>query len=65
MKPASEKAMKMLHLWKCCSDEERFTYAVLAAALEKWGLKICAEQYCYTSTGNHMHEHTLSYLCMS
>ena len=47
MKPANEKAMKMLHLWKESATEETFTYAVLAAALEKYGLKSCAEEHCY------------------
>ena len=47
MKPADKKAMKMLQLWKKSATKE-FTYAVLAAALEKWELKSCAEKYCYT-----------------
>ena len=38
MKSAYKKAMKMLHLWKESATEE-FTYAVLAAALEKNGFK--------------------------
>ena len=48
MKQADEKAMKMLQLWKK-SATKKFTYAVLAAALEKYGLKHYAEQYCYTT----------------
>ena len=47
MKPANMKAMKMLHLWKASVTAEEFTYAVLAAALEKYGLKRYAEKYCY------------------
>ena len=43
------KAMKMLQLWKDSANKEEFTYAVLAAALEKWGLKSCAEEHCYTT----------------
>ena len=48
-KRGSEKAMKMLQLWKESVTEENFTYAVLATALEKKGLKRYAEQYCYTT----------------
>ena len=48
-KTADKKAMKMLQLWKKSATEEEFTYAVLAAALEKWGLNSYAEQYCYTT----------------
>ena len=47
MEPANMKAMKMLHLWKASVTKEEFTYAVLAAALEKFELKSCAEKYCY------------------
>ena len=39
MKSAYKKAMKMLHLWKESATEEECTYDVLAAALEKNGLK--------------------------
>ena len=46
-KRGSEKAMKMLQLWKESATKENFTYAVLAAAFEKKGLTRCAEQYCY------------------
>ena len=47
MSPASEKAMKMLHLWKDSVAREDLTYSALAAALEKHGLKRCATEYCY------------------
>ena len=47
MYSADKKAMKMLQLWKKSATEENFTYAVLAAALEKKGLTRCAEKYCY------------------
>ena len=49
MKPASEKALKMLHIWKDSVAEECLTYSTLAAALEKNGLKRCADKYCYTT----------------
>ena len=44
------KAMKMLHLWKDSANKEKFTYAVLAAALEKKELNHCAEEHCYTTS---------------
>ena len=47
MKSAYKKAMKMLHLWGQSATEKEFTYAVLAAALEKKGLRHCADKYCY------------------
>ena len=47
MKPASKKALKMLHIWK--DSEEDLTYSKLAAALEKNGLTRCADKYCYTT----------------
>ena len=52
----SNKAMKMLHLWRDSVSEDDFTYSVLAAALEKQGFLLCAQKYCYDvpSTGNHM-----------
>ena len=46
--PANRKAMKMLHLWKDNTTEGDFTYSKLANALEKNGLKRCADKYCYT-----------------
>ena len=49
MYSADKKAVEMLHLWKKSVTKEKFTYAVLAAALEKWELNSCAEEYCYTS----------------
>ena len=45
----SRKALKMLYLWRDSVDEDRFTYSVLAAALEKHGFQRCADEYCYTS----------------
>ena len=52
----SDKAMKMLHLWRDSVSKEDCTYSVLAAALEKQGFLRCAQKYCYAvpSTGNHM-----------
>ena len=52
----SNKAMKMLHLWRDSVSEEDCTYSVLAAALEKHGFLLYAHKYCYDvpSTGNHM-----------
>ena len=44
----SEKATKMLLLWKQSVTKEVFTYSVLAAALEKHGLVECAKEFCYT-----------------
>ena len=49
MLPVNKKAMKMLHLWKKYITEEELTYSVLAAALEKNGLRHCADKYCYTT----------------
>ena len=43
----SNKAMKMLHLWRDSVSEEDCTYSVLAAALEKQGFLRCAQKYCY------------------
>ena len=47
MKPASKKALKMLHIWK--DSEEDLTYSKLAAALEKNGFTRCADDLCYTT----------------
>ena len=44
----SEKALKMLQLWRDSVDEDNFTYSVLAAALENHGLRKIADKYCYT-----------------
>ena len=41
------KALKMLQLWRDSVNEDKCTYSVLAAALEKHGLRRCAQQYCY------------------
>ena len=45
----SQKAIRMLLLWRDSVGEDRFTYSVLAAALEKHGFQRCAHKYCYTS----------------
>ena len=44
------KAMRMLQLWKASSDKENFTYAKLAAALEKYNFQNCACEFCYTTS---------------
>ena len=55
MLKGSEKALRMLQLWRDSVHENDFTYSVLAAALEKHGFLRCALKYCYaTSTGKHM-----------
>ena len=41
------KALRMLQLWRNSVGEHECTYSVLAAALEKHGLRRCAYQYCY------------------
>ena len=41
------KALRMLQLWRDSVSEDKCTYSVLAAALEKHGLSRCAQQYCY------------------
>ena len=41
------KALRMLQLWRNSVDEHKCTYSVLAAALEKHGLRLYAHQYCY------------------
>ena len=41
------KALKMLTLWRDSVGEHECTYSVLAAALEKHGLRLYAQQYCY------------------
>ena len=43
----SKKALRMLQLWRDSVGEHECTYSVLAAALEKHGLRRCAQQYCY------------------
>ena len=48
MKKGSDKAMKMLHLWKQSIIGDNFTYSKLAAALEKHGHKQAAHKFCYT-----------------
>ena len=57
MQHGNLKALKMLKLWQQSTEEDNFTYAVLAAALEKHGFRSLAEKYCYTSSicrGNRM-----------
>ena len=53
MQTGDIKAMEMLHLWRKSVHEDKCTYSVLAAALEKEDFKNCAYEYCYT-TGNQM-----------
>ena len=43
----SKKAFKMLQLWRDSVGGDKFTYSVLAAALEKHGFLRCAVKYCY------------------
>ena len=52
MKRGNEKAMKMLQMWQQSSSqsEDRFTYSVLATALEKYGFNEAAREFCYTKT---------------
>ena len=47
--PVNKKAMRMLQIWKASVAEEDLTYSKLAAALEKYDLKYCADKYCYTT----------------
>ena len=57
MLQGSKKALKMLQLWRESVGEDKCTYSVLAAALEKHGFRRIAHIYCYTSSicaGNHM-----------
>ena len=50
MLQGSKKALRMLQLWRESVGEDKCTYFVLAAALEKHGLQGCAHQYCYTAS---------------
>ena len=43
-KRGSEKAMKMLQLWKKSVSEDDFTYSALATALEKFGFQNCIQK---------------------
>ena len=43
----SRKALRMLQLWRNSVGAHECTYSVLAAALENYGLRRCAYQYCY------------------
>ena len=45
----SRKALEMLHLWRDSVSKDDCTYSVLAAALEKHGLRRIAEKHCYTA----------------
>ena len=47
MLQGGRKALRMLQLWRDSVGEHECTYSVLAAALEKHGLRCCAHQYCY------------------
>ena len=53
MLQGSRKAIKMLQLWRDSVDEDKCTYSVLAAALEKQGFQRCSHKYCYITIGNH------------
>ena len=48
MQQGSKKALRMLQLWRDSVGEDKCTYSVLAAALEKHGFQRCAHQNCYT-----------------
>ena len=52
MKKGSDKAMKMLQLWKQSIIGDNFTYSVLAIALEKNGLQQAAHKFCYTEASS-------------
>ena len=55
MLKGSEKALRMLQLWRDSAHEDKCTYSVLAAALEKHGFQRCALHCCdASSTGKHM-----------
>ena len=58
MRKGSEKAMKMLQLWRNSVSEDNFTYSVLAAALEKHGLQRYAHKYCYNKGNQSELSHT-------
>ena len=51
-KRGNEKAMKMLQMWQQSTShsEDRFTYSVLATALEKYGFQEAARRFCYCNT---------------
>ena len=54
MLQGNRKALRMFQLWRDSVDEDKCTYSVLVAALEKHGFQCCAQKYCYISIGNHM-----------
>ena len=54
MKKGSDKAMKMLQLWKQSITGDNFTYSVLATALEKHGHKQAAHEFCYTEASSDL-----------
>ena len=51
-KKRSDKAMKMLQLWKQSTIGDNFTYSVLATALEKHGHERAAHKFCYTEASS-------------
>lgn len=55
MLQSHKKATRMLQLWKDTVDEDGCTYEVLATALEKHGLKRCAQEHCYTTINESEH----------
>ena len=54
IKKGSEKAMKMLQLWRQSVDRDHFTYSELATALEKHGHKQAAHKFCYTEASSNL-----------
>ena len=62
MKKGSDKAMKMLQLWKQSIIRDNFTYSVLAAALEKHGHKQAAHKFCYTEASSNLQSNTQQYV---
>ena len=53
LQEGNKKALKMFQLWRESVGEDKCTYSVLAAALEKHGFQRCAHKHCYISIGNH------------
>ena len=53
-KKRSDKAMKMLQLWKQSITGDNFTYSVLAFALEKHGHERAAHEFCYTEASANL-----------
>ena len=50
----NKKAMKMLKLWQQFIDKDHFTYSVLATALEKYGFRDAARNFCYTEASSNL-----------